>query len=358
MQHIQTRTALPEGTPPPPDEDETLLPPWDDAEARVLLAQPDTVYFSVDAEVSDEMWDLLEVEQQTAKDIYDERQAEYAPPWLDGVMATTGARGGYRFRIERPDCTIKVLKGVANRPPLYVEMRAMDLHLHERGALGACEDACAYIRNVLLPDWEPDKAQAAVNLDVAKCSRLDLHLDWQGGWLPQLTDAQARLFMCPRRCVWHPWMSGNNFTGYHFGKGKVQARIYNKTNEVKQKPKQQGWYLELLRQRNGDVFNPDLAVYRLEFQLLRDGVKGFYLYSKPNVTDDNEDILAELECEDLPRISNVRKALHWSPQIWDYLTRRWLRLVEIDDDANRARWPLHPTWRVLQEGYQEAQKKH
>src|SRR5215469_2935722 len=129
MQHIQTRTALPEGTPPPPDEDETLLPPWDDAEARVLLAQPDTVYFSVDAPVSDDMWDLLQVEQQTAKDIYDERQAEYAPPWLDGVMATTGARGGYRFRIERPDFTLKVLKGVANRPPLYVEMRAEGLHL-------------------------------------------------------------------------------------------------------------------------------------------------------------------------------------------------------------------------------------
>src|SRR5215469_10580587 len=115
MQHIQAQTALPEDTLPPSDE--ALLPPWeDDSPARVLLADADTVYFSVGAEVSDDMWDLLETEQRQAKTIYDERQAEYAPAWLDGVMATTGARGGYRFRIERPDFTIKVLKNVANRP--------------------------------------------------------------------------------------------------------------------------------------------------------------------------------------------------------------------------------------------------
>ena len=41
---------------------------------------------------------------------------------------------------------IKLLKGVPNRPPIYVEMRAYGLHTHEGGAIGACEAACGFIR--------------------------------------------------------------------------------------------------------------------------------------------------------------------------------------------------------------------
>jgi len=30
-------------------------------------------------------------------------------------------------------------------------------------------------------------------------------------------------------------------------------------------------------------------------------------------------------------------------EIFLHLTRHWLRLVEESEDANRSRWPMHPT---------------
>ncbi len=36
---------------------------------------------------------------------------------------------------------------------------------------------------------------------------------------------------------------------------------------------------------------------------------------------------AEIEAEDLPHIHSVSKALHWAGHLWQYLTKRWLRLT-------------------------------
>jgi hypothetical protein len=69
------------------------------------------------------------------------------------------------------------------------------------------------------------------------------------------------------------------------------------------------------------------------------------------MTDPDAVIDAELEAEDLPHIHSVRKALHWAGRIWQYLTKRWLRLVIPADDPNRGRWPEHPTWAALRDGF-------
>ena len=47
----------------------------------------------------------------------------------------------------------------------------------------------------------------------------------------------------------------------------------------------------------------------------------------------------------------VGKALHWAGHLWQYLTKRWLRLTVPTDDPNRGRWPEHPTWAALREGF-------
>jgi hypothetical protein len=94
-----------------------------------------------------------------------------------------------------------------------------------------------------------------------------------------------------------------------------------------------------------------MDVWRLEFQLRREGVKGFRLYAKPDASDPDEVIDAEIEAEDLPHIHSVHKALHWAGHLWQYLTRRWLRLAIPTNDPNRGRWPEHPTWAVLREGF-------
>src|SRR5262249_30997216 len=69
------------------------------------------------------------------------------------------------------------------------------------------------------------------------------------------------------------------------------------------------------------------------------------------MSDPDDVIDAEIEAEDLPHIHSVRKALHWSGHIWEYLTKRWLRLTIPTDDPNRGRWPEHPTWAALRDGF-------
>src|SRR5262252_4323312 len=108
------------------------------------------------------------------------RKAEHVPDWLNAVVHPLGAKAGYRFLLETPTFSMKLLKGVPNRPAIYVAMRAFGLYTHEGGAIGACEAACAFIRDILLADEEPEWAAKAINLEEARCSRLDLLRDLQG----------------------------------------------------------------------------------------------------------------------------------------------------------------------------------
>jgi hypothetical protein len=63
-------------------------------------------------------------------------------------------------------------------------MREYGLHTHEGGAIGACEAARAFIRDTLLADADPAWAANIMQLEAARCSRLDLFTDWQGGRHP------------------------------------------------------------------------------------------------------------------------------------------------------------------------------
>ena len=68
-------------------------------------------------------------------------------------------------------------------------MRAFGLHTHAGGELAAVEAACAYIREVLLADQDQEWAAEAITADTARCSRLDLYIDWQGGWHPHFGES-------------------------------------------------------------------------------------------------------------------------------------------------------------------------
>jgi hypothetical protein len=41
----------------------------------------------------------------------------------------------------------------------------------------------------------------------------------------------------------------------------------------------------------------------------------------------------------------------WMNDLFQHLTRHWLRLVEESEDANRSRWPMHPTWQQLRDAF-------
>ncbi len=326
--------------------------PWADWMPTILNAGVDTIEFSFDVEIGQAMWERLEAEKEIAKLLMTTRKVVHVPDWLNAVVHPVGAKGGYRFLLETPTFSIKLLKGVPNRPPIYVEMRAYGLHTHEGGAIGACEAACAFIRDTLLADEEPAWVAKVITLDEARCSRLDLFEDWQGGWHPTFAsgaDSDERAFIKRVHAEVARYSVNGRVNGYEIGKSSVRGRIYNKTVQAKKKHVE--WYPTLLAERNGDRYDPAQDVWRLEFQLRREGVKGFRLYAKPDASDPDEVIDAEIEAEDLPHIHSVSKALHWAGPLWQYLTKRWLRLTIPTSDPNRGRWPEHPTWAALRETF-------
>jgi hypothetical protein len=241
-----------------------------------------------------------------------------------------------------------VQRGNPTRPPLYVELRALELHTHPRGVPGASEAACAFIRDKLLAD-QPAEVRAQASYGQERLSRIDLHLDWQGGWHPTIEEGERRLFIKPGHARLTGHLEGTTCTGYDVGKRRIMARIYDKT--VQATRMHLDWYFALLGQAAGDAFDPEQHVWRLEFELKREGVTGFRLQARPEASDPDDEIDAELEGEDLPSVGTIAKALLWLGQLWRYLTARWLRLVTPDEDTNRARWKTHPHWRALQEGF-------
>jgi hypothetical protein len=204
------------------------------APVRVLLAGPDTLYFSFDLQISAEMRSTLDAEKQSAQIAAAANQV-HCPDWLGARVLPNGARGGYSILIETEDFTVKVLgDGIQNRPGLYVEMRSLFLHTHPDGPAGACEEAIAWVREHLLVDQDAETIAHLVTFSSAKLSRADLHIDWQGGYTPRLDSAsdELRRFIRPGKTKWGFYGAGQTPTGYTFGKGDVQARLYNKTIET------------------------------------------------------------------------------------------------------------------------------
>ena len=76
--------------------------------ARLLLAAPDTLHFSTDIQLSDELYEKLEREKLAAQEV-DKANAVHCPDWLGAQVLPHGARGGYGLLLETDDFSVKVL---------------------------------------------------------------------------------------------------------------------------------------------------------------------------------------------------------------------------------------------------------
>ena len=324
----------------------------DSPSARVLLAAPDTLHLSADIQITDELQEKLEREKLAAQEA-DKVNAVHCPDWLGAQVLPHGARGGYGVVLETDDFSVKVLgKGIPNRPGLFVELRSHFLHTHPRGPQAACEEALCWLRSHLLYDQDERTVHTLASYHAVRLSRVDLHADWQGGWVPTPADGlddSPRRFIKPARVKWHAFTDGTTFTGFVFGSGSVLARIYNKSHQAKQKLDDA--YFTLLAERNPESFDPEQDVWRLEFQLRREGIKGFKLYAEPDAADEDAVINAELSAEELEHIGSLPRFFTHQAALWQHLTQHWLRLVVPDEQANRSRWPTDPAWTLLQEQY-------
>jgi hypothetical protein len=318
---------------------------------RVLLAGADTVYFSFDLSISDDMRAVLDREKEAAQVAATAGQA-HCPDWLGARVLPNGARGGYGLLLETEDFTVKLLgKGIPNRPGVYVELRSYFLHTHPQGPAGACEAAIAWVRLHLLADLDQPLVQQLVSFASARLSRADIHIDWQGGYAPTLANVtdDLRRFIRPGKTKWGFYGSGQRPTGYTFGKGDVQARLYNKSLEATEKANDA--YFALLVARNEEHYIPALDVWRLEFQLKRDGAKGFKLYAPPDIDDEEAELEAELSAEELEHIGTLPRFFARMRELFLHLLQHWLRLVVDTGAANRSRWPMDLTRTALREQF-------
>jgi hypothetical protein len=145
------------------------------------------------------------------------------------------------------------------------------------------------------------------------------------------------------------YSEGATFTGMAFGRGALMARIYRKSLEAKERNNEA--YFALLSERAPADFRLHADVWRLEFQLRREGTKGFKLYQEPDTEDDEQAIEAELSAEDLPHIGSLPRFFAYMDPLWKHLTHHTLRLVEPDGSVNRSRWPVHTTWAYLRDAF-------
>jgi hypothetical protein len=206
--------------------------------ARVLLAGVDTLYFSCEATISEAMRKRLAEEKQVAQ-LNARTREVHCPEWLGARVAPQGARGGYAFLLETEDFAVKLLgEHIVNRPGIYIELRSHVLHTHPEGARGACEAVLAWVHKHLLADQDEAWVRERVSVAMAKVSRVDIHVDWQGGYAPTLDGGsrELRAFMRPGKTKWGFYGQGLHPTGYTFGRGHVQARLYNKTLEGARMP--------------------------------------------------------------------------------------------------------------------------
>jgi hypothetical protein len=200
-----------------------------------------------------------------------------------------------------------------------------------------------------LYDQDEATIRRLVSFEGVKLSRVDLHIDWQAGWQPSPQDATN--FVKPARVKWQVYSDGTTFTGIAFGRGALMARVYRKSLEVREKSNEA--YLALVSERHPAEFDLDGDVWRLEYQLRREGAKGFKLYSEPDVDDDEQAIEAELAAEDLPHIASLPRLFTHMDPLWKYLTTHTLRLVDPAPSANRSRWPINSTWAILRDTFAE-----
>ena len=97
----------------------------------------------------------------------------------------------------------------------------------------------------------------------------------------------------------------------------------------------------------GIPYDPEVDVWRLEFELHREAVTSLKLAPESDAEDTDADIEAELSAEELPHVGTLPKLFAHLDAIFQHLSYHWLRLVTPSATQVRARWPLDPTWALL-----------
>jgi hypothetical protein len=146
-------------------------------------------------------------------------------------------------------------------------------------------------------------------------TRVDLFSDWQGLQL----DSDCRSQFSCRAATSRSFEVGGVVSGLDFGRRSTKtfsARIYDKTAEIARSGAD--WWKGVW----GDSYRQGEQVWRVEFEIGRDGLAGFGLATPAQVLAATSDL-------------------------WRYATEEWLTYRVACSDQTRSRWDVAPEWRQI-----------
>lgn len=270
-----------------------------------LAAGVDTLYLSVKGEIDGSAWRVLHSLREKARAEDDPVPFTFEDEDGSLVLRPHGWRG-YPVWLSSPRYEL-MLGASPPFPAGYVQVHSA--YIHSLGVDAAADTVTGILRRWLFRD----------SMSVV-VSRIDVYADVQG-WEP--THSDYRRFVCravtrrqfdaPAEIEREMHSAGVSLSGYTFGRGDVVARIYNKTLELRRRG--QDWPLAVW-----SAFDPERAVWRVEFQYRRKALKALRTVS---------DVLAARQ------------------DLWEYGTD-WLSLRTPTRDPVRGHWPIAPEWEAVQ----------
>lgn len=276
---------------------------------NVLRVGVDSLYLSFQGDIPESVEQELIEKKFLAQSRIKEDQALAQYPIKDHLFEVRPGRERlFPYVLEDGAFRISLASGESRRLPFaYVKMSS-DLLAH-KGAQAAFEELSAILDELA---GQYDRYGTAV-------SRVDLFADFQTS--VDFGKLEREAWITRAEGV-DSYSRGGKFSGWVIGTGgQISARLYDKTLEIAQK-KHKPYLLDLYASAGR---NPELPVWRLEFQLRRG-------------------VLDQLGIRSFDNLMQNRGG------IWGYATQNWLRLAEPQKgDSNWGRWPTHPLWAALAE---------
>ncbi len=283
-------------------------------------------------ELSEDLQNRLNLLQNAARMNETPIPTQWAFKGINLFMQEKGSRGQWRWILKSPLLTVAISRGRLSR--IIAQVRLSSEYLWSCEYLAeAIVEVGLFLYNVFgeylwFQVSAVDLCADVVGWDISQAN-------WQECFISRAIGDDGRprddsLLVDGPDVVRRRW---KRIETLDFGKhtSPVSCCIYHKTAEIRQKSPAKVWFHDLWK-RNG--WDSNSEVWRVEFRLTRE-----FLHA------------ASIEAaEDLP--DHIQA-------LWEYCAGRsggatdglpdgWLRYVTPTKDTNRARWPVHPAWKVIQ----------
>jgi len=275
-----------------------------DNNTKILRTGIDSLYVSYQGELTTESSVKLNTLKKLAQssEPQDVALAQYV---ANDHVFDVSDRGRHPFAFILSDnwYRIEIAKLGALRAPLAHSQISSEL-LTIKGAEHAVTDLTSIVDLIGVTSNEPNVSRVDLCVDFITDHPLETIIDTD--WVTKAKDMDR-------------YTVQRQFSGWVIGRGKISARLYNKTLEMNKKPRP---YLEDLWRQSGWDGHQD--VWRLEFQIRRDCLRELGVITFGSL---------------MQKLSGL----------WNYSTQDWLRLsIPNQNDKTQTRWPTASVWEALQ----------